>query len=224
MMPFSKTLRRLTFLLGIWCFLWAPAWAAPTISKISVHTEHELITLNAELIDAFTEKILEAIESGVTITFTYQIELLKKTSVFGDEVVSQIQVTQTVHFNTLKKVYEFTSQGKNINRKVSTKSRERYQQLMLTLKDVPIAHVFKLDPEEKYYARVKAEMEADGLWFPFNYLLFFVPFSEFETSWTQSTPVILHMDAAFGGEATQKKSELAIPAKGVANGIRSFNQ
>ena len=153
-MPFSKTLRRLTFLLGIWCFLWAPAWAAPTISKISVHTEHELITLNAELIDAFTEKILEAIESGVTITFTYQIELLKKTSVFGDEVVSQIQVTQTVHFNTLKKVYEFTSQGKNINRKVSTKSDERYQQLMLTLKDVPIAHVFKLDPEEKYYARV----------------------------------------------------------------------
>ena len=224
MMPFSKTLRRMILLFGIWCFLWTPAWSTPTISKISVHTENELITLDAELIDAFTEKILEAIESGVTMTFTYQIELLKKTSVFGDDVVSQIQVAQTVQYNTLKKVYEFTSQGKNVNRKVSTKSDERYKQLMLTLKDIPIGHVFKLDPEEKYYARVKAEMEADGLWFPFNYLLFFVPFSEFETSWTQSTPVTFHLDAAFGGEATQKKSESAIPAKGVANGIRSFNQ
>jgi hypothetical protein len=224
MMPFSKTLRRLILLFGIWCFLWTPAWAAPTISKISVHTEKELITLDAELIDAFTEKILEAIESGVAMTFTYKIELLKQASVFGDEVVSQNKVTQTVQYNTLKEVYEFTSRGKNINRKVSTKSDERYKQLMLTIKGIPIAHVFKLDPEEKYYARVKAEMEADGLWFPFNYILFFVPFSEFETSWTQSTPVALHEDAAFGGEASQKKSESAIPAQGVANGIRSFNQ
>ncbi len=224
MKPLSKTLRRLILLMGIWCFLLTPAWAAPTISKIRVHTEKELITLDAELIDAFNEKILEAIESGVAMTFTYEIELRKQTSVFGDDVVSQNKVTHTVRYDTLKKVYQFTSQGKNVNRKVSTKSDERYQQLMRTLKDIPIAHVYKLDPEEKYYARVKAEMEADGLWFPFNYLLFFVPFSEFETSWTQSTPVAVHMDVAFGGEASQKKSEPAIPAKGVANGIRSFNQ
>jgi hypothetical protein len=224
MKPFAKTLRRLTLLFGIWCFLWTPAWAAPTISKISVHTEKELITLDAELTDAFTEKTLEAIESGVAMTFTYEIELRKQTSVFGDEVVSKNKVIQTVQYDTLKKVYQFTSQGKNVNRKVSTKSGERYQQLMRTLKGIPIGHVYKLDPEEKYYARVKAEMEADGLWFPFNYLLFFVPFSEFETSWTQSTPLTLHMDAAFGVEASQKKSEPAIPTKGVANGIRSFNQ
>jgi hypothetical protein len=95
---------------------------------------------------------------------------------------------------------------------------------MLTLKNIPLAHVFKLDPEEKYYARVKAEMEADGLWFPFNYILFFVPFNEFETSWAQSTPLTIEMDPAFGMEASKNKSKSAIPTKGVANGIRSFNQ
>lgn len=224
MKPLPKTLRRLILLFGIWCFLWTTAWAAPTISKIRVHTENELITLDAELIDAFNEKILEAIESGVTMTFTYEIELRKQTSIFGDDVVSQNKVIQTVQYDTLKKVYQFTSQGKNVNRKVSTRSEERFKQLMLTLKNIPIAHVYKLDPEEKYYARVKAEMEAEGLWFPFNYLLFFLPFNEFETSWTQSTPLTLHRDAAFGVAASQKKSEPVIPAKRVANGIRSFNQ
>ena len=220
---FSKILGVLTLIFGIGYFLTAPAWASPTLSKVSLNTEKEVITLDAELIDAFNEKIGEAIESGVAMTFTYEIELLKESS-FGDEVVSQNKVTHTIQYDTLKKVYQFSSLGKNVNRKVTTKSMEKYQQLMLTLKDIPIAHIFKLDPEEKYYARVKAEMEADGLWFPFNYLLFFVPFNEFETSWTQSTPLTVNMDPAFGLEASQKKSKPAIPAKGVADGIRSFNQ
>lgn len=221
---FPRALRILALLFGVWCFLLSPAWAKPTISKISINTEKELITLNAELIDAFNEKIKEVIESGVAMTFSYEIELLKQSSIFGDEMVSQNKVTHTIQYDTLRKVYQFSSQGKNVNRKMTTKSMEKYQQLMLTLKDIPIAHIFKLDPEEKYYARVKAKMEVDGLWFPFNYLLFFLPFNEFETSWTQSTPLTLKMDPAFGMEASQKKSKPAIPAKGVANGIRSFNQ
>jgi hypothetical protein len=145
---FSKSLRVLTLIFGIWCFLIAPSWADPTLSKVSLNTEKEVITLDAELIDAFNEKIGEAIESGVAMTFTYEIELLKESS-FGDEVVSQNKVTHTIQYDTLKKVYQFSSLGKNVNRKVTTKSMEKYQQLMLTLKDIPIAHIFKLDPEEK---------------------------------------------------------------------------
>jgi len=221
---FPKSTRILALVVAVWCFLVTNGTAKPTISKVSVNTQKELITLDAELMDAFNEKIREAIGSGVAMTFTYEIEFRKQAAVFGDEVVSRNKVTHTVQYDTLKKVYQFTSQGKNVNRKESTKSMERYQQLMLTLKDIPVAHVFKLDPEEKYYVQVKAEMEAEGLWFPFNYLLFFVPFNEFKTSWTQSTPITIKMDPAFGVEASQKKSKPAIPAKGVADGIRSFNQ
>jgi Domain of unknown function (DUF4390) len=224
MTDFSKALRVLALFFAIWCFLIAPAGANPSLSKVSLHAEKELITLDAELVDAFNEKIREAIESGVPMTFTYEIELLKQSSAFGDEVVSKNKVTHTTQYDTLKKTYQFSSQGKSVNRKVTTKDTKKYQQLMLTLNDIPLAHVFKLDPEEKYYARVKAEMEADGLWFPFNYILFFVPFNEFETSWAQSTPLTIEMDPAFGMEASKNKSKSAIPAKGVANGIRSFNQ
>ena len=220
----TQALRAFVLLFGILCFLTSPAWAKPNISKVSLNTEKEVVTLDAELIGAFNAKIKEAIESGVAMTFTYEIEFLKNSSGFGDEVISENKVTHTVQYDTLKKVYQVSSQGKNVNRKVATKSMEKYQELMLTLKDIPVAHIFKLDPEEKYYARVKAEMEAEGLWFPFNYLLFFVPFDEFETSWTQSTPLTIKMDPAFGVDSSQKKSKPAIPAKGVANGIRSFNQ
>ena len=44
---------------------------------------------------------------------------------------------------------------------------------MMTLKDIPLAPLYKLAPNEQYYVRVKAELEADEFFFPFNYLLFF---------------------------------------------------
>ncbi len=68
---FSKSLRVLTLIFGIWCFLIAPSWADPTLSKVSLNTEKEVITLDDELIDSFNEKFGEAIESGVAMTFTY---------------------------------------------------------------------------------------------------------------------------------------------------------
>ncbi len=219
----SKILSPLVLLCGLWSVT-ASAWANPAISKVSVHTQRELVTLDAKLIDAFSAKMTEAIESGVAMTFTFEIELRKEAS-FGDETVTQNKVTHTVQYDTLKKIYRFSSQGKNVNRKVETKTLEKYQELMLTLKNIPIAHVYKLDPEEKYYVRVKAEMEAEDLGFPFNYLLFFVPFKEFETTWKQSTPLTLKMDPAFGIEASKRPSKPgSIPAKGVGDGIRSFNQ
>lgn len=224
MKRFSTILCTFTLLVVLGCALANPASAKPSITKVTLNTEKELVTLNAELIDAFNEKIKEAIEGGVPMTFTYEIELRTASSVFGEKIVSKNKVIHTVQFDTLKKIYQFSSQGKNVNRKVSTKSTERYQQLMLTLKEIPITHAFKLDPEEKYYVRVKAEMEAEGLWFPFNYLLFFVPFNEFETSWAQSVPLTIKMDPAFGVEASQNKSKPGNPAKGITDGIRSFNQ
>ena len=129
-------------------------------------------------------------------------------------MISENKITHTVQYDTLKKVYQFSSQGKNVNRKVATKSMEKYQELMLTLKDIPVGHIFKLDPEEKYYAQVKAEMEAEGLWFPFNYLLFFVPFDEFETSWAQSTPLTLQIDPAFGVEFFSKEIQAGNSCQG----------
>ena len=110
---FPQSLRVAIFNFGIWCLFVIPAWAAqPSITKVALNTEKGLITLTADLAGAFNEKIREAIESGVAMTFTYEIEFLKHSSVFGDEVISENKVTHTVQYDTLKKVYQFSSQGK----------------------------------------------------------------------------------------------------------------
>ena len=207
--------------------LWAkPVHATPIMTDITVDANQNYLIMDAILKDAFSEKLMEVIESGVPMTFTYEIELLQRVSVLADSVVSKNKVTNTVHYDTLKKVFVFTSEGKSVHRKVHTKSLDRYQKLMLTLKNIPVAPLYKLDRDEEYYVRVKAEMETDdGLWFPFNYLLFFVPFNEFETAWAESPPLVLDVDPDFPlDDSTKNGRSKKTHPKVLENATRSFSQ
>lgn len=200
----------------------SPASAvSPDVVNIGVGTKGKYVVMNARLVDGFTEKIQEAISNGVPMGFTFEIELRKANTVWMDSLVSSNKVRHRVQFDSLKKIYRFSEFGKNLKRNIITRKKSRYQQLMLNLEDIPIAPIYKLDPNEKYYVRVKADLETDRFWFPFNYIFFFVPFSEFETSWAQTSPLAIDPDLELSKEANgpiKKKRSLSRDV------IRSFNK
>ena len=175
---------------------------SPDVVNIGVGTNGKYVVMNARLVDGFTEKILEAIENGVPMGFTFEIELRKANTLWMDSLVSSNKVRHRVQFDSLKKAYRFSEFGKNVKRKIITRKESRYQKLMLTLKNIPIAPIYKLDPNEKYYVRVKADLETDRFWFPFNYIFFFVPFSAFETSWSQTSPLSIDPDLELSKQAS----------------------
>ena len=194
---------------------------SPDVVNIGVGTKGNYVVMNARLIDGFTEKIQEAISNGVPMGFTFEIELLKANTIWMDSLVSSNKVRHRIQFDSLKKMYRFSEFGKNLKRSIITRKKARYQQLMLTLKDIPIAPIYKLDPNEKYYIRVKADLETDRFWFPFNYILFFVPFSEFETSWSQTSPLSINPDLMLSKEANAQQKKEGPVSRDV---IRSFNK
>ena len=196
---------------------------SPNIVNIGVATKGKYVVMNARLIDGFTEKITEAIESGVPMGFTFEIELRKENTAWVDSLVSSNTIRHKIQFDPLKKAYRFSESGKNVRRKVITRKMSRYQKLMLTLKDIPIAPLFRLNPDEKYYVRVKADLETDRFWFPFNYIFFFVPFSDFETSWAQTSPLSIDPDLELSKQAADKKSRKR-KGKVTRDVIRSFNK
>ena len=196
---------------------------SPNIVNIGVATKGKYVVMNARLIDGFTEKITEAIESGVPMGFTFEIELRKENTAWVDSLVSSNTIRHKIEFEPLKKAYRFSEVGKNVRRKVITRKMSRYQKLMLTLKDIPIAPLFRLNPDEKYYVRVKADLETDRFWFPFNYIFFFVPFSDFETSWAQTSPLSIDPDLELSKQAADKKSRKR-KGKVTRDVIRSFNK
>ena len=194
---------------------------SPDVVNIGVGTKGKYVVMNARLIDGFTEKIQEAINNGVPMGFTFEIELRKANTIWMDSLVSSNKVRHRIHFDSLKKIYRFSEFGKNLKRKIITRKKARYQRLMLTLKDIPIAPIYKLDPNEKYYVRVKADLETDRFWFPFNYILFFVPFSEFETSWAQTSPLNIDPDMELLKEANAPQKKEGPVSQDL---IRSFNK
>jgi hypothetical protein len=216
-----------TFILGLFILVTAPSSSAfaesPNIVNIGVSTKGSYVVMNARLIGGFTEKILEAIGSGVPMGFTFDIELRKKNTAWVDSLINTNTIKHKIQFDHLKKSYRFSEVGKNVRRKVITHKMSRYQKLMLTLKDIPIAPIFSLNPDDKYYVRVKADLETDRFWFPFNYIFFFVPFSDFETSWAQTSPLSIDPDLELSKQATDKKSRIK-EGKVSRSVIQSFNK
>ena len=194
---------------------------SPDVVNIGVGTNGKYLVMNARLVDGFTEKILEAIENGIPMGFTFEIELRKDNTLWVDSLVSSNKVRHRVQFDSLKKIYRFSESGKNVKRKIITRKESRYQKLMLTLKDIPIAPIYKLDPNEKYYVRVKADLETDRFWFPFNYIFFFVPFNAFETSWAQTSPLSIDPDLELSKQAGGSNKKRDAISRDV---IRSFNK
>jgi uncharacterized protein DUF4390 len=226
----KKTTKKPAIILTIafWICSWvlvSPAGAAsPSLVNVGVSTQGNYITMDAILTDGIEGKILEAIESGVPMTVTFKIELRKQVSLWNDTLIRSNEVSHTVQFDSLKKAYRFSEVGKNVKRKIITRKKDRYQKLMATLNNIPIAPIYQLDPAEKYYVQVKADLEMDRFWFPFNYLFFFVPFNDFETSWAKTSPLTIDQEFLNSREAFNEKSKEGAKSKALSHVIRSFNK
>ena len=224
----SKLPRVASFVASVvWFVMTALVCAAePSLVNIGVDTKGKIVVINARLVDGFTDNIFEAIESGIPMTFTFQAELRQKNAVWNDTLVSSNTVRHTVKYDSLKKVYRFSELGKGVTRKIITRNKENYHKLMLTLTNIPIASTRSLDTNEKYYIRVKADLDTDRLWFPFNYLFFFLPYNDLEAAWAESSPLSLDPDMTLArgefNDATKRRGENE--SKGINNVIRSFNK
>jgi hypothetical protein len=73
--------------------------------------------MNARLIDGFTENILEAIENGVPMGFTYEIELRKENAVWADSLISSNTVRHKVQYEPLKKSISLFRSGEECSQK-----------------------------------------------------------------------------------------------------------
>ncbi|GJL79948.1 MAG: hypothetical protein NPINA01_29370 [Nitrospinaceae bacterium] len=223
-----KTTLWINLAAAFWVVSWvlaSMAWAAsPSIVNVGVATKENYITMDALLTDAIDGKILEAIESGVPMTITFQVELRKQVALWNDTLVRANEVSHTVQYDSLKKAYRFSEVGKNVKRKIITRKKDSYQKLMATLKNIPIAPIYQLDPGEKYYVRVKADLEMDRFWFPFNYLFFFVPFNDFETSWVKTSPLTIDQEFLNSAKAFNEQSKKGKNSRGLSHVIRSFNK
>jgi len=202
--------------------------SAPSLVNIGVGTRGKIVVINARLLEGFTDSIEEAIESGVPITFIFDVELRQVNDFWKNTLINTNKISHTIKYDSLKKVYRFTELGKGVKRKIATRNKQKYQRMMLTLDNIPISSARRLNFNEKYFVRIKASLEMDRFWFPFNHLFFFLPFDSFNAAWTESSPLSIDPDLALARDNSNLKDRNRNRNKSIFGGtkdvVRSFNK
>ncbi len=159
-----------------------------SIVHIDIFNVEKKLVLNATLKGGLSEDIIEAIKSGVPVAITYTVVLKTKTPFFLDKKIVMRNLKRSVEFDTLKEEYRLTKvNGKKSNIRI-TSDFDEVLKAMTRLESIPLISTQKLNKDKRYYAMVKAQLNSKRSWFPFNYILFFMPFLNFDTSWEDSSP------------------------------------
>ncbi|MBI5592408.1 MAG: DUF4390 domain-containing protein [Deltaproteobacteria bacterium] len=153
-----------------------------TLSNLIVtNTSNDLLVyLNVE--GAFREQTVNAIMSGVPASFSFFIKLYQKRSIWFDKAIADIEITNSIKYNNLKKVFIVERSWEN--GKIRTaQSLQEAQKLMSDVDGLKIIHLNKLEKGKQYQVKAKAQLSKLTLPFYLHYVFFFVSLWDFETDW-----------------------------------------
>ncbi len=144
------------------------------LKDIIVIKKNGQLLVFGSLLGAFSPKLLEAIHSGVTTKFIFDVSLFRTRKLIYDLEVTSRQLHHQVKYSALKKTYTFYLKegAKEIERKV-TRSQGEMTDWMRELNGTPIGSGKTLSPKSRYYVKIRARLNQVDFVFPFNYLLAF---------------------------------------------------
>jgi len=169
----------------------AMAADSPSMGEILVTNNGDNLIFFSYLKDGFTDAIDERLQSALSLTFNYQIELKRKRFLWSDPKVADKIIVHRVKYDPLKKEYVYTRiEGKQKEERV-TKDYDEMRRWITYLDGVKLGDYSKLESGKKYYVRIKAEIEPLNTPFPLKYLKFLFPFLDQDTSWQESVPFVI---------------------------------
>lgn len=144
------------------------------------HNDDLLFKMNLE--GAFAEEMNRAVMTGVSASFSYFIKLYTIKDLWFDRKISDVYLTTTVKYDTLKKTFTVSRSWKNAE-PVVTESFKEAQELMTHIEGLKIIQVSHLEKNGKYQIQAKAEVSKLTLPFYLHYIFPIGYFWDLETDW-----------------------------------------
>ena len=169
----------------IWLFLsfpWVVAGQEARLNNVTVSNTRDDLLLYLNVEGAFTEKMKNAVLSGVPATFSFYFYVYGVRSFWLDEAIASRKVTHNIKYNNLKKAFTVTRSWETGAPQV-TQSFQEAQTLMAEINSLQIVPLDQLEKGRQYQIRAKAELNKVTLPFYLHYVLFFLSLWDFETDW-----------------------------------------
>lgn len=159
------------------------AGKATRLKNMTVTNTRDTLLLYAEVENAFGEDIMTALNSGVTLSFSFPISIRRIRNFWFDKKISQTELINTIKFDTLKKEYIITRTWKN-QEPQTVKSLDEAVSLMTRIDGFSLLPLSRLEKGESYRVAAKARLNKISRPIYLKYVLFFLNSWNFETKWT----------------------------------------
>lgn len=160
------------------------AAAAPSarITNMTINSTSESVLLYFDVENAFNEKLTTAVNSGLNISFSFPINIYLVRKLWKDVKITQLDLTNTIKYDTLKKEYIVTRSWKN-SEPVKVDTFEEAVLLMTRIDGLSLTQVKGLVKGETYKIKVKARMNKVARPKYLKFILFFLNTWKLETHW-----------------------------------------
>ncbi len=137
----------------------------------------------------------DSTEYSKTIKRTVKYDVLKKEYKFSEEIKEPVSPPDKKNNSASTEIIQETKQNDkgsenpaiSANEKV-TKDFDELKKWLANLESIKITPTKPPASGSKYYVNIKADLKTIKLWFPFNYILFFVSLWDVTTDWEVSSP------------------------------------
>lgn len=148
---------RLRIAIGLTIALLHAAAAGAQTIQITPLTREGHVNVSFRLLDGFNEDVKAAIHSGMNITFFYDIELRRSTTLWVDRTMASAVVSTSVRYDTLTRQYHMAEM--HDGRTVDSRILDSYDDVRKRLSEFEKLPLFKsatLERNAEYYVRVRA--------------------------------------------------------------------
>lgn len=154
----------------------------PYFTDIIVTTSDTHLLFFGELRNSLTNEMIEGLHSGIPVRFTFFVELERIKSNWLNEGLASIEFSHALRYDTLKQHY--TVETEEISRKFHTVSTlEKAKTLLDEINGLNIIELKKLEPDQTYRLRVKADLYKKTLPLSIHTFIPFVSWWDLNTDW-----------------------------------------
>ena len=124
------------------------------------------VLVSFDLTAGFSPDVRDAIQSGLSTTFSYDLELRRGTPTWFDRTVAAVAITASVRFDNLTRRYQMS---RTVDGRVEdarpTENQDAVRRWLTHFDLVPLSTTSTLEANGEYYVRVRAHTRARDTWF-----------------------------------------------------------
>lgn len=153
-----------------------------TINDLTATTTDNSLIVFATLENSFNSEMIEILHSGITLRFSFFVELYKLTDKWPNELITTRNFQHLMSFDTLKDSYKVTLEEDN-NKVISVRSLVEAQKIINEINGVKVVDLQQLLPDNRYSLKIRAELYQKTLPLSLHNILPFLSWWDVKTDW-----------------------------------------